>query len=168
MPCNRKRGRVVEGSSLENCRRCEPFVSSNLTASATARSSDWRGVPGRITLPLRQGYASKSVRQGYASKRSRPNCSRLARSGAPPLVATHQRMPARCPGRRVGRHVLPPLMSSAISAAISSVVCSAVLRARRSASDGLKAMTSCFVNLCQMGSSTCSPLTALVTIPSSS
>ena len=30
----RKRGRVVEGSSLENCRRCEPFVSSNLTASA--------------------------------------------------------------------------------------------------------------------------------------
>jgi hypothetical protein len=25
---------VVEGSSLENCRRCEPFVSSNLTASA--------------------------------------------------------------------------------------------------------------------------------------
>jgi hypothetical protein len=29
-----KRGRVVEGSSLENCRRCEPFVSSNLTASA--------------------------------------------------------------------------------------------------------------------------------------
>jgi hypothetical protein len=34
MPCNRKRGRVVEGSSLENCRRCEPFVSSNLTASA--------------------------------------------------------------------------------------------------------------------------------------
>jgi hypothetical protein len=30
----RKRGRVVEGSSLENCRRCEPFVSSNLTASS--------------------------------------------------------------------------------------------------------------------------------------
>ena len=25
---------MVEGSSLENCRRCEPFVSSNLTASA--------------------------------------------------------------------------------------------------------------------------------------
>jgi hypothetical protein len=29
-----KRGRVVEGSSLENCRRGNPFVSSNLTASA--------------------------------------------------------------------------------------------------------------------------------------
>jgi adenine-specific DNA-methyltransferase len=31
-----KRGRVVEGSSLENCRRGNPFVSSNLTASARA------------------------------------------------------------------------------------------------------------------------------------
>ena len=30
----RKRGRAVEGTSLENWRRCEPFVSSNLTASA--------------------------------------------------------------------------------------------------------------------------------------
>ena len=29
-----KRGRAVEGTSLENWRRCEPFVSSNLTASA--------------------------------------------------------------------------------------------------------------------------------------
>jgi hypothetical protein len=32
----RKRGRVVEGSSLENCRRGNPFVSSNLTASASS------------------------------------------------------------------------------------------------------------------------------------
>jgi hypothetical protein len=30
-----KRGRAVEGSSLENCRRLIPFVSSNLTASAS-------------------------------------------------------------------------------------------------------------------------------------
>ena len=30
----RKRGRAVEGSSLENCRRGDLFVSSNLTASA--------------------------------------------------------------------------------------------------------------------------------------
>lgn len=30
----RKRGRVVEGSSLENCQGFTPFVSSNLTASA--------------------------------------------------------------------------------------------------------------------------------------
>jgi hypothetical protein len=29
-----KRGRVVEGSSLENCQGFTPFVSSNLTASA--------------------------------------------------------------------------------------------------------------------------------------
>jgi hypothetical protein len=34
MQVPRKRGRVVEGSSLENCRRLIPFVSSNLTASA--------------------------------------------------------------------------------------------------------------------------------------
>jgi hypothetical protein len=39
MPRVRKRGRVVEGSSLENCRRCEPFVSSNLTASAKKKIS---------------------------------------------------------------------------------------------------------------------------------
>ena len=32
----RKRGRVVEGTSLENWRRVKLFVSSNLTASARA------------------------------------------------------------------------------------------------------------------------------------
>ncbi len=31
----RKRGRAVEGTGLENRRRGNPFVSSNLTASAT-------------------------------------------------------------------------------------------------------------------------------------
>jgi hypothetical protein len=34
MPPLRKRGRAVEGTSLENWRRGNPFVSSNLTASA--------------------------------------------------------------------------------------------------------------------------------------
>ena len=33
---SRKRGRAVEGTSLENWRRGDPFVSSNLTASATS------------------------------------------------------------------------------------------------------------------------------------
>src|SRR5450830_989167 len=35
----RKRGRVVEGSSLENCRRCEPFVRSASTISARNKKS---------------------------------------------------------------------------------------------------------------------------------
>jgi hypothetical protein len=47
---------VVEGSSLENCRRCEPFVSSNLTASAKKQKSaalgrlfvSWRKRAGRL------------------------------------------------------------------------------------------------------------------------
>ena len=34
----RKRGRAVEGTGLENRRRGNPFVSSNLTASAMASS----------------------------------------------------------------------------------------------------------------------------------
>ena len=33
---SRKRGRAVEGTGLENRRRGNPFVSSNLTASATS------------------------------------------------------------------------------------------------------------------------------------
>jgi hypothetical protein len=56
MPCNRKRGRVVEGSSLENCRRCEPFVSSNLTASAK--------ILKKIS-PTRWGFFSSSYRGDF-------------------------------------------------------------------------------------------------------
>ena len=66
----RKRGRVVEGSSLENCRRGNPFVSSNLTASARKQRNRPRGgflLPGTLRiaylLPAQRGSAA---RQGCA------------------------------------------------------------------------------------------------------
>jgi hypothetical protein len=38
---NWKRGRVVECTGLENRRRCEPSVSSNLTASAKQKNAPY-------------------------------------------------------------------------------------------------------------------------------
>ena len=44
----RKRGRAVEGTGLENRRRGNPFVSSNLTASANT-SGFMRVAEGKLT-----------------------------------------------------------------------------------------------------------------------
>ena len=77
----RKRGRVVEGSSLENCRRCEPFVSSNLTASARKQKNQppsggffvsWRKRAGRLRA-LRVRFEGPSVLREALSES--PICS---------------------------------------------------------------------------------------------
>jgi len=52
-----------------------------------------------------------------------------------------------------GTQVAADPITAAISVAISSTVCVAVLRASLSARDGLYPITSCFVILCQIGSS---------------
>ncbi len=48
----RKRGRAVEGTSLENWRGCEPFVSSNLTASARYTTMTSLAARFAFILPL--------------------------------------------------------------------------------------------------------------------
>ncbi len=67
----RKRGRAVEGTGLENRRRGNPFVSSNLTASAkfalSGRNSFGQQRPSRL------GTAARSAkRRLFVNESSQP------------------------------------------------------------------------------------------------
>jgi hypothetical protein len=59
----RKRGRVVEGSSLENCRRGNPFVSSNLTASARILINNLAQIQFKLNFSASDAHSTKRATQ---------------------------------------------------------------------------------------------------------
>jgi hypothetical protein len=58
-----KRGRAVEGTGLENRRRGNPFVSSNLTASAKFKFLDFNGSKRKCLSSLGSGSHKAECRQ---------------------------------------------------------------------------------------------------------